>query len=192
MLTLAFNTPGVPSNAFSILVTQDAQVIPRMVNRALAVSDRYPAALTASRSAGRPVFSGSYSTAARPPARLTVAVLTPGTARSARSTAWTQLWHVRPDTGSSTRRAPATPARTPVVAEGALLAISVDPIGCPPSVNRDAIPVGGHDGLPPERSPDPPGEGFRRTGIAVHYERARWPPGRGAEPAQQAVRVGVG
>ncbi len=38
--TLAFNTPGVPSNAFSILVTHDAQVMPRMANRVVAVPTR--------------------------------------------------------------------------------------------------------------------------------------------------------
>ena len=55
---------------------------------------------------------------ARALARFTVAFFTPGTPRNAFSTAWTHLVHVRPKTGSSTRLGPATPSRTPVVAEG--------------------------------------------------------------------------
>src|SRR3990172_6697554 len=152
----------------------------------------YPAEPTAALTAPKSATLGRYSTSASSVPTLTLAVLTPGTARSARSTAWTQLWHVRPDTGSSTRRAPATPARTPVVAEGALLAVCVDSIGCPPSVNRHAIPVAGHDDLPPELSPDPPGERFRRPRVAVHHEHALGSPGRRAQPAHEPVRVGVG
>jgi hypothetical protein len=39
-LTVAASTPGVSWSACSIFVTQEAQVIPSIRNRAVAVSDR--------------------------------------------------------------------------------------------------------------------------------------------------------
>ncbi len=46
-LTSAFNTPGRPFNASSILLTQDAQLIPRIANVAVSGATSYPASATA-------------------------------------------------------------------------------------------------------------------------------------------------
>ena len=48
MLTWAPRTPGVARSACSMRVTHDAQVMPRIPNRILALPVRYPAALRAS------------------------------------------------------------------------------------------------------------------------------------------------
>src|SRR6266508_3541041 len=92
---------------------------------------------------------GSYSTKARAVARLTVARVTPGTARSALSSDWTHVGHVRFATGSSTPTLAAVPFPTPVVNDGALIPgpSSLLIRSCRSALPQDLRRLEGHRGL---------------------------------------------